>query len=104
MIMSRIAALLASAVVLTACATVGAPPEPTADMAARSGIALETLRRGHGVYLTQCGSCHALIHPRKFKPEEWKLVVPGMCWNAGVHRADGAALMKYLLAASRNGS
>ena len=101
-IMHRIA-LIGIAAAMAACAGPDVPPEPTQELSANSGVNLATLRRGHGVYLTQCGSCHHLYHPKKFKPEDWKLVVPGMCWNAGVSRADQAALMTYLDAASRSG-
>jgi hypothetical protein len=100
--MHRIA-LIGIAAVMVACTDLSVPPEPTRELSASSGVDLAALRRGHGVYLTQCGSCHELIHPKKFKPEDWKLVIPGMCWNAGVNRADQAALMAYLNAASRNG-
>lgn len=82
------------------CATVSnAPAVPTSAMAERSGISLETLRKGHGVYLTQCGGCHELIAPDRVKTSDWRLLVPGMCWNAGLTRADEALVLKYVLAA-----
>ena len=68
-------------------------------MANASGIPLETLRQGHGVYLTQCGSCHELVHPDRVKTSDWHLLVPGMCWNAGLTKADEALVLRYVLAA-----
>lgn len=78
-----------------------APPVPTPEMAAAGGVPLKTLQRGHGVYLTQCGGCHELIPPDRVKTADWQLVVPGMCWNAGLTRADEALVLKYVLAAKK---
>lgn len=74
---------------------------PVADeaMAARSGVPLADLRTGYEVYLSQCGRCHELIPPASVKTEDWHLVMPGMCWNAGLTRADEALVTKYVLAA-----
>jgi len=30
------------------------------------------------------------------------LVIPGMCWNAGLTQADEALILKYVLAAKKN--
>jgi hypothetical protein len=75
------------------------PPVPGAAMARTSGTPLETLRQGHGVYLTQCGSCHELVRPDRVKTSDWQLLVPGMCWNAGLTKADEALVLQYVLAA-----
>jgi len=68
-------------------------------MAEAHGVRLEVLQRGHGLYLTQCGSCHELIAPDQVEISDWHLVVPGMCWNAGLTRGDEALILKYVLAA-----
>ena len=87
---------------LWACAAgVKGPPVPDAAMADSSGVPLATLRQGHGVYLTQCGSCHELFQPDSVKASDWHLVVPGMCWNAGLTREDEALVLKYVLAARK---
>lgn len=70
-------------------------------MANASGFSLETLERGHGVYLTQCGGCHELFDPTEVKVEDWRLVVPGMCWNAGLDRTEEAFVTKYLVAVGK---
>jgi hypothetical protein len=40
-----------------------------------------------------------LVKPESLKVADWRLVMPGMCWNAGLARADEALLLKYVLAA-----
>jgi hypothetical protein len=85
---------------LTACAP--APkviPAATPEMAAASGVPLKTLQRGNAIYLSKCGRCHELIPPDQVKTSDWRLVVPGMCWNAGLTQADEKLVLKYVLAA-----
>lgn len=74
-------------------------PEPDAAMAEKSGISIETLAGGRRVYVSQCGRCHELVAPDAVKTSDWKLVVPGMCWNAGLSAADEKAVLNYVLAA-----
>jgi hypothetical protein len=90
------------AVIIAGC-TMGPRPIPVADarMAEASGVPLETLRRGNAVYSSQCGRCHHLIPPDAVKTSDWHLVVPGMCWNAGLTQADEALILKYVLAAKK---
>ncbi len=73
----------------------------SAEMAARSGVPLATLQQGNSVYLSQCGQCHELIPPDKVEVADWRLVVPGMCWNAGLNPGDEALVLKYVLAAKQ---
>ncbi len=80
------------------------PPVPTSAMAASMGCSLRTLERGRGVFRTQCGKCHELVAPEHVKISDWRLVVPGMCWNAGVTHADEALILKYVLAVRKNAS
>lgn len=92
--------LAVGAVVLAGCSPLR-QPIPVADeaMAARTGVPLSDLRKGNAVYLAQCGRCHELIPPASLKTDDWHLVMPGMCWNAGLTRADEALITKYVLAA-----
>ena len=69
------------------------------EMSKISGVPIDRLQRGHGVYLTQCGQCHELVKPESLKVADWRLVMPGMCWNAGLTRADESLLLEYVLAA-----
>jgi hypothetical protein len=101
--MNKLACSMAGALGMVAGCGAGAkaPPVPGAAMADASGIPLETLRRGHGVYVTQCGSCHELVQPAAVTVEDWHLVVPGMCWNAGLTKADEQLVLQYVLAARK---
>ena len=74
---------------------------PMADrrMAEKSGVPLAELQKGNALYVSKCGRCHELIAPDQVKTDDWKLVLPGMCWNAGLEEADEKMLMKYILAA-----
>lgn len=74
-------------------------PAPYGDMSKISGVPLERLQRGHGVYLTQCGQCHELVRPESLKLSDWRLVMPGMCWNAGLTLADESLVFDYVKAA-----
>jgi len=68
-------------------------------MAANSGTKLETLRRGHLVYHTECSRCHVPMKPKEVSGQDWHIVVPGMAWNAGISEADEEAVLKYIMAA-----
>jgi hypothetical protein len=85
---------------MVACLSLSKPASPTVDEMARvSGVSLERLQRGHGIYMIQCGQCHELVKPENLKVSDWRMVMPGMCWNAGLTRADEALLLEYVLAA-----
>ena len=86
---------------VVSCAGPKQAPLPSADMAARSGKRLETLQRGHAVFLAQCTRCHEAKLPETISHEDWHLVVPGMAWNAGISKADEKAVLAYLLAAKQ---
>lgn len=92
--------VLSVAVLISACVSLGPRSVvPYGDMSKISGVPVERLQRGHGIYLTQCGQCHELVKPEDLKVADWRLVMPGMCWNAGLARADEALLLEYVLAA-----
>jgi hypothetical protein len=84
----------------SACLSLSKSASPAMlEMSRVSGVPVERLQRGHGVYLTQCGQCHELVKPEDLKVADWRVVMPGMCWNAGLKRADEALLLEYVLAA-----
>jgi cytochrome c5 len=74
-------------------------PVMDSRMAEASGVPLVDLRRGNALYVSKCGRCHELIAPKEVKTADWHLVLPGMCWNAGLEEADEKQIMKYILAA-----
>jgi hypothetical protein len=85
---------------MVACLSLSKPASPTVEEMSRvSGVPLERLQRGHGIYMIQCGQCHELVKPENLKVSDWRMVMPGMCWNAGLTRADEALLLEYVLAA-----
>lgn len=92
--------MLSVVVLVSACVSLSPRSvAPYEEMSKISGVPIDRLQRGHGVYLTQCGQCHELVKPESLKVADWRLVMPGMCWNAGLTRADEALLLEYVLAA-----
>lgn len=90
--------------ILTVCVVAGCVaktqiPVPNTAMATGSGQSLQTLQRGHAVYVSQCGRCHEPMMPSKVSDADWHIVVPGMAWNAGISKSDEAAVLKYIHAA-----
>jgi hypothetical protein len=98
--MNKALVFLPCLLLLPGCATKTAPV-PDATMAGRSGTKLDTLQRGHAVYMAQCGRCHEPILPADVSRDDWHVVVPGMSWNAGISEADEQALTAYILAAKK---
>ena len=73
-------------------------PNPSAEMASRSGTALPTLQRGHEVYMLKCGECHAYMIPEDLFEDEWEDAVPRMIRHAGLPSRDEQAVLAYVLA------
>jgi cytochrome c5 len=88
-----------SAFVVGCAAPRDVPPKPTEQMAASTAVGLATLERGHQVYLKHCGRCHEYEMPDEVSGPDWHVVVPGMAWNAGISKADEAAVLQYVIAA-----
>lgn len=78
-------------------------PEPNAALAQRSGKPLAQLQQGYSVYMLKCGECHERKLPSQVTGAQWHRVVPGMAWNAGLTRADEAAVLAYVTAAATAG-
>jgi cytochrome c5 len=76
-------------------------PEPTQQLATASGHSLKQLKRGRGIYLSQCGQCHELKYPKNISCSDWHIITPGMAWNAGINKTDEKALLSYLLAVGK---
>jgi cytochrome c5 len=91
-----------SVVLIAGCAPRPGPlPVPDAVMAGNAGVSLDSLQKGYRVYVSQCGRCHELISPKAVETSDWKLLIPGMCWNAGLSKADEAAVMNYVMVAKK---
>ena len=73
-------------------------PNPNADMAAKSGIPLGRLQRGHEVYMLKCGECHAYMLPRAIDEERWERKLPKMIGHAGLGDVEEKAVLDYVIA------
>lgn len=91
---------------LTACG--GSPiPRPTEADAARGGarfpgLTLTELTRGRTLYVSRCGSCHALKPPAELNAAQWEQEVGEMREKNGVKLSDAEAqaIVRYLALAS----
>jgi hypothetical protein len=83
-----------------ACTSPPPAPAPDARLAARAGVPEETLRRGHRVFLAECGRCHEHELPDDVTRSDWHVVLPGMAWNASLSRADESAVLAYIMAST----
>jgi mono/diheme cytochrome c family protein len=100
---------LLGAALLGACA--GSPyPEPAAADATRAaphfpGVTLTELRHGRRLYLSRCGSCHALKPPGELSPEQWRAEVDEMRAKNGVKLSEpeAQAIVRYLAVAATAG-
>jgi|AntRauTorckE6833_2_1112554.scaffolds.fasta_scaffold49565_2 cytochrome c5 len=84
---------------ISGCATQKPIPMPDQAMVEKSGVEMETLKRGHTIYLTECSRCHEPVMPTDVSGKDWHLVVPGMAWNAGISEEDEEAVTRYIMAA-----
>lgn len=73
---------------------------PNTSMAAKSGIPLEKLHDGWGLYMRKCGECHRKKHPQDISNDGWQKIVPHMSWNAGLTQGEEQDLLNYLKAAN----
>jgi hypothetical protein len=101
---------LALLVVAVAACGASAMPEPTAVDASRGrahfpDLTLSELSHGRSLYLSRCGSCHALKRPAELTAERWQAEVEDMRAKNGVKlsEADARAIVRYLAVASNSG-
>ncbi|MEI6819310.1 MAG: hypothetical protein WCL19_06880 [Verrucomicrobiota bacterium] len=98
-------ALVSCAVPATNFPAVGEPveggiaevPNPTAAMAKKSGSSLDTIQRGHEVYMLKCGECHGYPLPQNLDVSGWRVAVPKMIKHAGLESADEKAVLAYVV-------
>ncbi|MGJ8723269.1 MAG: c-type cytochrome [Roseibacillus sp.] len=107
--LATLLALCGSTLIINGCAPLPkpAPPEPdplrdmpNTAMATKSGISLEKLQDGWGLYMRKCGECHRKKFPQDVSDEGWTKIVPHMSWNAGLSPAEEQDLLNYLKAAN----
>ena len=75
-------------------------PELVGKATARDPAANDaTLTAGREFYLTRCGSCHALIAPTAYDPDEWRSWMHSMGPKAHLAKPQEAQVLAYVLAA-----
>jgi cytochrome c5 len=101
--------LLAASALGASLAACGASPypQPTTSDASRGAaqfpdLTLAELRQGRTLYLSRCGSCHALKPPGELQPQQWQAEVSEMREKNGVKLSDteAQAIVRYLAVAS----
>jgi cytochrome c5 len=99
--------MLALLVVTAAACGASAVPTPTAADASRGrarfpDVTLNELSHGRSLYVSRCGSCHALKRPGELSPERWQAEVEDMRAKNGVKLSepDARAIVRYLAVAS----
>jgi cytochrome c5 len=107
--MKRAGWLFVAAMSAAACGA-SAVPQPTAADASRGsahfpGLTLSELSRGRTLYVSRCGSCHALKRPAELSPERWQVEVGEMRDKNGVKLSDSdaQAIARYLAVAAGAG-
>ena len=94
---------------LAACGG-SAVPEPTTADASRASVhfpdvTLSELSHGRTLYVSRCGSCHALRRPGELAPEQWQSELDEMRTKNGVKLSDteARAILRYLVTAREAG-
>lgn len=72
-------------------------PNPSSQMAAKSGKTMAQLQRGHVVYMLKCGECHRYQLPKDLDIDEWEETVPKMIKHAGLESSDEKAVLDYVI-------
>ncbi len=85
-------------------------PQPTAADASRGSahfpdLTLSELSQGRSLYVSRCGSCHALKRPAELPPAQWQVEVSDMRTKNGVKLSDeeARAIVRYLTVAASAG-
>lgn len=84
---------------IVGCASSKVVRVPDARMAAKSGVEIEQLKRGHEIFTNHCTRCHEQRIPQQMSEMDWHAVLPAMAWNAGLSKADEEAVKNYIKAA-----
>jgi mono/diheme cytochrome c family protein len=87
-----------------------AVPRPTAADAARGSahfpdLTLSELSHGRSLYVSRCGTCHALKRPAELPAEQWQVEVGEMRNKNGVKLSDeeARAIVRYLTVTANAG-
>lgn len=72
-------------------------PNPSAEMAKKSGKSLSRLQKGHEIYMLKCGECHNYMLPQVIDEARWEKKLPKMISHAGLGEAEEQAVMDYVI-------
>jgi hypothetical protein len=95
--MKRQATIGAVALLLTGIAACAGSPR-TGSAGLLPADAPPQIQRGHGVYITDCASCHRAREPRTYSRERWDAALPRMEAKARLSGDDSKALEAYIAA------
>jgi uncharacterized protein YceK len=95
-----LASIVAVVALLSGCAAV--IPHATPVHAQRSGVALETLEHGRGLFVSHCGSCHYAPDPRSRDGRQWALLLPEMLADSKLNPDQATEVLAFLQALSAN--
>jgi mono/diheme cytochrome c family protein len=94
---------------LTACGSPAIPRPTTADVSRGAlsfpDLTLDELSHGRSLYVSRCGSCHALKAPAELSAGRWQEEVSEMRSKNGVKLSDeeAQAIVRYLSVAATPG-
>lgn len=99
-VMIRGAALAATALVISGCASLQsvAPPVTAAVVGASGGASVATLEEGRRIFAGACTSCHAADPVSKYSATEWHAIVDDMAERTKLDGNRRAALLAYITA------
>ena len=75
-------------------------PHATLSHAERSGVPLETLEQGRGLFVGHCGNCHLAPDPGSLSAEQWAQILPEMLDDAHLSPEQATEVLAYLRALS----
>lgn len=73
-------------------------PHATLAHAQRSGVALETLEQGRGLFVVHCGNCHYAPDPGTRDSASWAKLFPEMLEDSHLTPEDAAQVLAFLKA------
>lgn len=93
--MKKISAILLLAL-FAACTTQLYVPSDS-NVNKRESASLADLKKGHDLYLNNCGKCHKLFKPDSHTPEKWTKILEVMGPQAKLSNEQVSLVYKYLV-------
>ncbi len=77
-------------------------PHATPLHAERSGVPLERLEHGRGLFVTRCGNCHFAPDPGSHSAAQWASLVPDMLEDSHLNPEEAIEVLDFLKALAPN--